>query len=180
MRILITYESRYGNTRRIAEQIAAGMAGDGVTVCSVHDADPAAVEAVDLLVVGAPTHVHGLPGPRTRRGAVDAAPEKELALEPDPTGAGVREWLERLPAHARGLAAAFDTRVDVSPIVSGRASRGIDRHLRQHGYRAVVEPQSFLVDKETRLLTGEADRARAWGASVKAAALALVPVEGRP
>jgi hypothetical protein len=34
----------------------------------------------------------------------------------------------------------------------------------------VVGPESFLVDKQTRLVVGEEERATAWGASVAAAA----------
>jgi hypothetical protein len=174
MRTLVLFESMYGNTRRIAEQIAAGMGGDDVTVLPVHDATAELVVAADLVIVGAPTHVHGLPRPTSRQGAADQA--DGLTLEPHAGDEGVREWLEALPGHPGGLAAAFDTRVDISPLLSGRASRNIDRHLRHHGYRTVTGPESFLVDKHTHLLDGEAERARDWGAAVRAAAATDLPV----
>jgi hypothetical protein len=176
VRALIVFESMYGNTRQIAEQIAAGFEGGDVTVVPVHDADPDLVDRADLLIVGAPTHVHGLPRPTSRQGAVEAVEKAEgLSLEPHVTGRGVRELLDDLPRRPHRLSAAFDTRVDVPPLLSGRAARAIDRQLRHHGYRPVAEPESFLVDKQTRLLDGEGDRARTWGATVQAAARALSP-----
>lgn len=176
VRVLIVFESMYGNTREIAEEIGAGMEGDDVTVAAVHDVDRGLVEAADLVVVGAPTHVHGLPRPTSRRGAVDAAAKTDdLTLEPHATETGVREWLDGLPKHAHSPAAAFDTRIDVAPLLSGRASRAIDRQLRHHGYRPVAEPESFLVDKQSRLIDGELQRARKWGGRVQAAARALSP-----
>jgi hypothetical protein len=61
-------------------------------------------------------------------------------------------------------AAAFDTRIGtVSPLVSGHASKGIARRLRHHGLEVVTEPESFLVDKDSHLMEGEAFRARQWG-----------------
>jgi Flavodoxin domain len=166
MRTLIVYESMYGNTREIAEAIAAGVGADA-EVRSVHDAGrPAA--GVGLLVVGGPTHMHGLSSGRTRRMAADAAAEDGREPEPSATqGPGLRAWLHALERGA-GPSAAFDTRLDRSPYLTGSAARGIARRLRHHGYD-VVETESFLVDDaEGPVSDGEIDRARAWGASLAA------------
>jgi hypothetical protein len=170
MRAVIVYESMYGNTRRIAEEIGHGLAGHEVVVAGVHEVTAGQIGDADLVVLGAPTHVHGLPRPSTRRGAVEAVTkEPGLSLEPDPTRDGVRELLATL-ADGRGrAAAAFDTRVDMNPLLSGRASKAIARDLHRHGFQVLVEPESFLVDRETRLLEGELERARAWGAGLAAA-----------
>jgi hypothetical protein len=164
MRTLIVYESMYGNTRAIAEHIAEGMALAVARVVPVHEATVAMVHEADLLVVGAPTHGHSMPRPSTRKGAVDqAGGEDGLSLEPHATDDGVRELLSSLDPAPGRLAAAFDTRVDIPPLLSGRASKSIAHQLRRHRFDLLAEPESFLVDKHTRLLDGELDRARLWG-----------------
>jgi hypothetical protein len=63
-------------------------------------------------------------------------------------------------------AAAFDTRADISALLSGRASKGIASRLKKHGCELVVAPESFLVTKENHLVLGEHERALAWGATL--------------
>jgi hypothetical protein len=70
------------------------------------------------------------------------------------------------------LAASFDTRLSGIPALTGRASRGIARLLRGRGCRLVVPPESFLVSSQNKLLPGEAERARSWGALVGETAVA--------
>jgi len=71
MRTLVVYESWFGNTRRIAEKVAAAIAPESeVELASVDDPVPSLVR-VDLVVLGAPTHVHGLSSARSRQGAID-------------------------------------------------------------------------------------------------------------
>jgi hypothetical protein len=169
MRAMVVYESMYGNTRLVAELIALGLGEDyDVMLRTVGDVLDAPHCAPDLLVVGGPTHVHGLSSERTRQAASDAAakPASGLTLEPSATGPGVREWLARIDDGAGGAAAAFDTRIDAPAALTGRASKGIAKRLRHSGFDLVVEPESFLVDKHNHLLPGEAERARAWGAAL--------------
>jgi hypothetical protein len=169
MRALIVYESMYGNTRAIAEHIATGI-GDRLStaVVPVAAATPDLVEEADLLVCGAPTHVRGLPRPRTRQAAAEAAPAKGLTLELDSAGPGLREWLDALGPVKETRAAAFDTRLKAPVLITGRASKGIARQLRRHGFTVVAGSTSFLVDKETRLIEGEAERAEQWGRQLAA------------
>jgi hypothetical protein len=94
-----------------------------------------------------------------------ATTETGLVLDPAATGPGVREWLETLPRRPEAPAVAFDTRVQGRPILTGRASDGIAKGLRHRGYRLIAEPGSFLVDKQTHLVTGELARAKVWAAS---------------
>jgi hypothetical protein len=170
MRVLIVYESMYGNTRTVAERIGSGFGpGLDVDVASVADASAERVAGADLLVVGGPTHVHGLSWRRTRRAAVEAA-AKDPALDalPGADGSGLREWLAHLPPPTTGAAAAFDTRIDAPAAFTGRASRTLGRRLRRRGWALVAPPQSFLVDKKNRLLADQPARAEAWGASLAA------------
>ena len=58
MRVVVAYESMYGNTHRIAEAIADGLrsAGD-VTVVPASQLEWEPLDATDLVVVGGPpTH----------------------------------------------------------------------------------------------------------------------------
>jgi hypothetical protein len=159
----------YGNTRAVAEAIAAalGAAMDAVAL-PVGRADPNDVGSADLIVVGAPTHALGLPRPSTRRSAADAAdrPGTDLKLEPEASGDGVREWLARL-GDVRGRVAVFDTRMRM-PAFIGHASRKTRKLLAQRGVPLLERPQSYFVDKQNHLLPGELDRARAWGTELLA------------
>jgi hypothetical protein len=172
MRALIVYESMYENTRTVAERIAAGLTDRFETsVVAVGSVSPTDVAEADLLVCGAPTHVHGLPRPSTRRAAADAArKDPSLELAADPAGPGVREWLAALAPRDGQVAAAFDTRMKGPGVFTGRASRAIARRIRRQGRVLATAPTSFLVDKHNHLLPGEADRAEAFGGSLAVAA----------
>lgn len=163
MRVVV-YESMYGNTHLIAEAIADGLRTAGeVVVVPVDRAQPALLAGADLVVVGGPTHAHGMSRATTRRAAVDVArkPDSGVRLDPDAEGGGLREWFSSL-GQLTGRAAAFDTRAHGPAVLTGRASIGIGKKLRQHGFEVVAEPMSFLVTKDNHLESGEADRARQW------------------
>ncbi len=184
MKSLIIYESMYGNTRKIAEAIAKGMRSAGVGSTETSGGNPAVVEVVpashasefdlapyDLVVVGGPTQIHGLSRQRTRQGAIDAAGQSGAPLQLDAaasgTGTGIREWLSTLDA-VDSCAAAFDTRLDRSPLITGRASKTIAKLLQKLGCTLIVGPESFLVDASTTLKQGEVVRAEEWGRTLVA------------
>ncbi|MFH9347949.1 flavodoxin family protein [Kitasatospora sp. NPDC017646] len=176
MHTVIVYESMYGNTREIAEAIAEG----------VHQADPAAAvdclpvaeastettRSADLLVVGGPTHMHGMSSGLSRRMAVATEAHKQgreaaaAEARENAEGPGLRAWFHDLPQTEPGTyAAAFDTRVDMPR--AGGAAHGIARRLSSHHYDVVAEPEGFIVeDNDGPLRAGELDRARAWGAKL--------------
>jgi Flavodoxin len=172
MKSLVIYESMYGNTRAVAEAVAEGLRTAGeATVVSTADAGKADLTDVDLLVVGGPTHLHGLPRLATRRSAAKAAESSHgrLVMEPGAEEeTGLLTVLEDLPAGAGKAAAAFDTRLSGPVLLTGRASKPIAKGLRRRGYVRAVAPASFLVDRRDRMLDGELDRAVAWGKSLAA------------
>ena len=168
MKTVIVYESMYGNTHAVASEIAAvaGAFGDVVLV-PVSKAVPATVDDADVVIVGGPTHMHGLSRTMTRKGAIsDAAKKADLGLDPDAEGIGLRDWFEQIGEVNRIPAAAFDTRLHGPSAVTGRASTGISRRLRHHGFHEVTGPESFFVDKDNHLTQGEVERARAWSKSL--------------
>ena len=114
MRTLVVYESMYGNTHAIADSIAAGVRPKGeVRVVPVREATDELVDWAELIVVGGPTHVHGMARSSTRQGArerVDKA-DGALTLDPAAEGPGLRDWFGSLAKRHDRRAAAFDTRV---------------------------------------------------------------------
>jgi hypothetical protein len=169
MRALVVYESMYGNTHVIASNIADGLrATHEVTLVPVGEATPELLAGADLLVVGGPTHMHGMSSASSRRMAAQAAAKEHSGLSHDPGASeGIRDWLNDVVGD-RALAAAFDTRLSGIPAFTGRASHPIGRLLKRHGCRIIAAPASFLVSKQNTLLDGEAERARRWGMTLGA------------
>lgn len=147
MRTEIVYCSHKGNTRQIAEAIAAELRQHGqADAVAVEEAATTLVPDTDLLLVGGPTEAHGM------------TPE-------------IRAFLDRLdPSSLRGrAAAAFDTRIDWPRLLSGSAAAGIEKELVRKGARIVHPAGSFIVDTEPTLHAGELERASAWAREVAAA-----------
>jgi hypothetical protein len=165
MRALVVYESLYGNTGAIGEAIAEGLRSSGmpVDVGSIAQVGTEAAESTDLLMVGGPTHIHGMSWARTRRIAID---DLRTRFEMPVADVGLREWMHGLPRGLGRRAVAFDTRYDKSVAVSGSAALGIAHRLEGHGYVVVTPPQSFFVTEENQLEPGQLDRAEAWGADL--------------
>ena len=172
MRALVVFESMYGNTRVIAGNIADGLrASHEVTVVPLAGATRELTATADLLVVGGPTHMHGMSNAASRTMAAETARKEGsgLTMDPDAGRPGLREWLTGIGDRQRP-AAAFDTRINGIPAFTGRASRGIARALRQHGYVLLTAPESFLIGKHNTLLDGEDTRAHSWGSALGTAA----------
>jgi hypothetical protein len=167
MHALIVYESVYGNTHAVAAGIAAGLEPRSeAKLVPLHDATEDLLSWADVVIVGGPTHAHGLTSASSRKGARESAndPKSGLTLDPDAVGPGLRDWFRGLTRVQGKSAVAFDTRFDASALLTGRASHGIARRLRGRGFTLVTQPESFLVDKHNQLLAGETDRAALWGA----------------
>ena len=141
MKFLVVYESDYGNTERLARAIAEALHEQGeARVAPVGGVSGLSDGEIDLLVVGAPTQLHGLTD-------------------------GMREMLESLPKGAlRGMRAlAFDTRYRGPRLVRGSAAKEIAGLLRHLGCRLLAPPESFFVKgEEGPLEPGEEYRAKAW------------------
>lgn len=87
-RVTIVYESMFGSTRKVAEAIARGLGPRTTTrVVRVSEAPDSIVDA-DLVIIGAPTHAHGLSRPESRAEAAKwaADPERDSSSSPAPVG----------------------------------------------------------------------------------------------
>jgi flavodoxin I len=139
MKVLIVYDSVYGNTEEIARAIGGAISGD-VQVLRAGEAVLAALQSVDLLIVGSPTQ-----GGR--------------ATQP------VRDFIDRVSPDIKGVnVAAFDTRLSTRWVgVFGYAAGRIASSLKGKGGNLLQPPEGFLV-KGTQgpLKGGELERAAAW------------------
>lgn len=176
MRALIVVESMYGNTRQVAAAIAEGLGAHlAVDVVEVAEAPDAIPDDVALLLVGGPTHAHGMSNPDSRRSAA-----KRAASGLIPFRTGIREWLGQLgPAPAGVPAAAFDTRIKGPAFLWGSAAQGAGKELRRLGFELASEPASFLVSGPLGpvvdvIVPGDLERARAWGDRLGADAAARI------
>lgn len=163
MRALVVYESMFGNTQEIAMGIASGLSKHLRTDLLEVGSAPYVLPAdVALVVVGGPTHAFSMSRPSSRE---SAAQQAGLVVS---KGVGQREWIDGLevdPAHA--AFATFDTRLDKPRFFWGSAARAAKKHLAKRGLK-VLAAQNFYVrgpggPVTNALLTGELERAIAWG-----------------
>jgi flavodoxin len=145
MNSIVIYGSRHGNTRKVAEAIAAILQKHGkVEIVSAERAPAILPEAMDLLVVGGPTEGHRMTEP-------------------------VAQFFDRLGKGelAGRAAAAFDTRLRWPVWLSGSAGTGIEQKLLRAGACVIAPELSFFVSGKLPVLEpGELDRAAAWAESL--------------
>ena len=162
---LIVVESYFGNTRAIAEAVAAGLIEGGVDaqVVDVSQAPSALPADLDLLVLGAPTHNRGMPTAATRAKACEQT-------EPGEAPHGIGGWLETTAIPASTDAAAFDTVISKGWL-SGSAAKAIAKALQRHQGRRTSSVRSFVVTaSKGPLADGEKTDAHSWGRELAASA----------
>jgi hypothetical protein len=164
LKVVVVYESLWGNTAAIARAIAEGI-GPEARCLSTGEATPAAISGADLVVAGAPVLGFRLPTEEMRQ-SVRSNPGFR-APAPDLSNPSMRSWLEALPAAAgpgKPLGAAFETGLRWSP---GGATSAILQGLEHAGFAPVGKGKRFIVKgRYGPLRDGEVDRARAWGAEL--------------
>ncbi len=165
MNALVVYESMYGNTAAIGEAIATALRSHALKVEAgpISKIEASRASGFELLVVGGPTHAHGMSSKGTRKTAV----EDKKNVYPEPTAVpGLRDWMNDLPAGSGRPAAAFDTRFDKPRFLTGSAAKAIARRLEQHGYHLLGPAESFFVTTENRLADGQETHAETWAAEL--------------
>jgi hypothetical protein len=165
MKIVVVYESMFGNTKEVALRIADGLnRTDEVTFGSTDEIDPSTVGDAALIVAGGPTHAHGMPRRKAHHDVAAAPSMKKYG----PVLAGelsMREWLDAVPAGSVAVA-SFDTRFDKPKWLTGSAAKKIAARFETGGHPVVGE-ESFFVEKTGGpLAPGERERAEEWGKSL--------------
>ena len=156
MQTVVVYDSKFGNTERIADAIARGVGTLGsVQVMDTAEAigmSQGPADRPDLMLLGGPTQ---------RR-----SPSPALSA-----------FIDALPASLRGIpVATFDTRYRGSTWIMGSAAADAAKVLRKAGGEIVAPPESFFIGRggpleHQTLEAGEVERAEAWGRAVGVAAL---------
>jgi len=144
MKVLIVYDSVYGNTEKIAKAIGGAITGE-VKVLRVDEANPSELKTIDLFIVGSPTQ-GGRPTP------------------------AIRDFLNKVPEPSlQGInIAAFDTRISTKLVgVFGYAAGRIAGNLKGKGGTLIASPEGFFV-KGTKgpLKEGELERAAGWAKGI--------------
>jgi len=137
MKALVVYDSKHGNTEKIAQAIGEATGGQ---VLRVGDVNPADLKGFELVIVGSPTH-GGFPTPE------------------------IDGLLKALPALEGVKVAAFDTRTKRT--IFGYAAPRIARSLERNGGSLVAPPGDFLVlGMQGPLMDGETERAAGWAKGI--------------
>jgi flavodoxin I len=146
MKIVVVYDSVYGNTEAVARAIGQALPGEA-ELRRVGQITASELETADLLLIGSPTH-----------GAL-------------PTEA-VQNLLEQLGAPARdgARAATFDTRLTWKFLDrwGGFAAPKMSEALTEKGWKLACAPGGFFVRglKKGPLKRGELERANAWARGI--------------
>jgi flavodoxin len=122
MKILILYESRFGNGKKLSEELAAilnGKAQDAEAI-SIHDVRPGDLSAADVYVFSSPTRIFMLPISMRRfiRGFSPKADGSRYALMTtymDPKARALKV-MEKLIGTKKMAKAAGDLKVRISDI----------------------------------------------------------------
>lgn len=153
MKALIIYDSRFGNTKKVAEAINKGISSKGTSrMKHASDWSNSDLREIDLLVIGSPTH-GGHPSDQ------------------------VKPVLDRIPDDAlKGCkAAAFDTSIrpdDQNFFIKnfakmfGNAAPRIAKQLEKKGAEVLAAESYWVLGNEGPLEKSEDKRAEKWGASL--------------
>ena len=151
MKVMVIYDSVFGNTEKVAQAIGGSLGlPEEVSVLRVVDATLEHLKDVNLLLVGSPTR----------------------AFRPTPA---VTAFLKSIPGNTLiGVrVAAFDTRIAVEDTGSGflrfmigifgYAAKPMSNRLVKKGGTQAAAPEGFFVEKsEGPMKPGELERAAAW------------------
>jgi flavorubredoxin len=119
---IVIYDTRFGNTEKIARALARGIEKQGIKVdcVNVDEVDVDKLVEYDFLAIGGPTHIHGVSKP------MKAFFEKLKSLD-----IGGRKTF------------AFDTRLE--SWWAGSAAKGIEKNLKKLGTKIVKSRESAIV-----------------------------------
>lgn len=141
MQTLVVYDSKFGNTSRLAQAMAEAVKPRShVRLIALEQLLPQDLGTVDLLIIGGPTQSHGL-SPR------------------------MRQFTNDLPLRATNamVAATFDTRYRMPTLFSGSAAKTMAKKLQAKRIRVLAHESFFVTHGQTpQLESGELSRASEW------------------
>ncbi|HDK26267.1 MAG TPA: flavodoxin family protein [Candidatus Atribacteria bacterium] len=151
MKILIIYDSFFGNTEKIAQAVGNSLSSkENAETIRVSKVKPEQLIGLELIIVGSPTRAFR------------------------PTKA-IMHFLNKIPLNGlKGVkVAAFDTRISTADVNSrflnilvklfGYAAKPIADKLEKKGGSLIIPPEGFFVkDSEGPLKDGEIERAVDW------------------
>jgi flavodoxin len=158
MQSLIIYDSKFGNTEKIAEAIARGVGSVSEVRVTSTGAPQALDSQVDLVLVGGPTQNHR-------------------------PSAGLRAFLAALPVGlGRIQVACFDTRYRGPALIMGSAASAAAKALSKKGAEVIAPPESFFIIRHgpmeaQTLESGEIERAESWGRAIATSTHSLTKVQ---
>jgi flavorubredoxin len=146
MEVIVTYDSYFYNTRKLAEVVAESIEAHGASAYleRIYQFDFSDMNYPNLFIIGLPTHIQGMPRP-------------------------VKSVLKRLPKDTfKGIStAAFDTRYQMPSRKSGSAAKRVVKKLNRLGGREIAPPESFyVIERCGPLFEGEIERAKTWAISL--------------
>jgi flavodoxin len=154
MKILIVYDSFFGNTEKVAEYIKKLLEEKhDISMIKAKNFEESDFAGVDCLIIGSPTRAF--------------RPTKDIS-----------DILSQYGLTIKNLkTAAFDTRIDYDTVKpktlsmimkkSGYAAEKINKKLKKIGAQTIGEPIGFYVkDSEGPLLEGEKEKAQNWLSSL--------------
>lgn len=140
MKIIIVYDSMYGNTEKIARSIGDAIEND-VSVIGASEINSSYLQSVDLLVIGSPT-----------QGGRPTQP--------------IQDFLKRIPDSViKGTRfAVFDTRIPARWVkIFGFAAGKMNKALERRGGNPATFPEGFFVEgTKGPIKDGELERANNW------------------
>lgn len=153
LKVLIVYDSVYGNTKKIAEAMIAGIDSlHDAKVSNVQEITSGNIEDIDLLLVGSPTH-----------GGTFTEPVKNFFASIPANGlAGIK---------AAGFDTSFTTESQGAFVrflmrTLGYAAPKIAKKLVSKGAEVLPSEIFYVVDTEGPLKEGEEERAGKWAAAL--------------
>ncbi len=146
MKVMIVYDSVYGNTEQIAKAVASAFQDqDELTLLPASEATPDQVAEAGLVIFGAPTQ--------------GGKPTK-----------GIQEFINRIPdTTVKGTnVAVFDTRITSKLAgIFGYAAGKMAGSLKARGGNVISEPEGFFVKgSKGPLKDGELERAASWAKGI--------------
>jgi flavorubredoxin len=119
---VVIYDTKFGNTEKIARALSEGMKRGGLIVdcLKIDEVDPAKLDESDIVAIGAPTHAFRISAP-------------------------MKEFLRKLEnVDLRGKKGfAFDTRLKSR--FAGSAANGIEKELKELGLTIIRNYASAIV-----------------------------------